>query len=73
MRIIVYDDNILEEEEYFTLSFPTLTTSKDVLLITETSPNSVRVVIQDDEGNHNIIGGYISIGHNSMHAGVTIS
>ena len=53
--VVAYDDDILEAEEYFTLYFPTLTTSKDVLLITETSPNSVRVTIQDDEGNHNVV------------------
>ena len=52
VKIIAFDDLILEAEEYFLLYFPTLNTRKDVLLMTETSPNSVRVVIQDDEGNY---------------------
>ena len=51
VHIVVYDDLILEEEEYFLLYIPTLSTNNDVLLVTETSPNSVRVIIHDDEGN----------------------
>lgn len=52
VRIVAYDDHILEAEEYFLLYFPTLATSNDVQLITQAAPNSVRVTIQDDEGNH---------------------
>lgn len=49
--IAVYDDLILEAEEHFLLYFPTLSTNDGVLLIAETTPNSVTVTLQDDEGN----------------------
>lgn len=54
VRIQVYDDHILGTEEHFELYFPPLRRSGDVQLITLSSPNSVTVIIQDDEGIHNI-------------------
>ena len=53
VRIQVYDDHILGMEEQFELYFPPLRRSSDVQFITMTSPNSVKVIIQDDEGIHN--------------------
>ena len=53
VHIIVYDDKILEAEEYFWLYFPSLTTNNDVHLIAETIPNRATVTIQDNEGNNN--------------------
>lgn len=48
--IIVHDDHIVGAEERFELYFPTLTGSNEVQLLTQTSPNSVTVIIQDNEG-----------------------
>lgn len=50
VRIQVYDDHKLGIEEQFELYFPSLTRSHDVQHITLTSPSSVTVIIQDDEG-----------------------
>ena len=51
MGIVVNDDNILGAEKHFELYFRT-TTSSDVQLITQTVPDSVTVIIEDDEGNY---------------------
>ena len=48
--IQVYDDQKLGIEKHFELYFPALTGRGDVQFITLTSPNSVAVIIQDDEG-----------------------
>ena len=50
VRIQVYDDHKLGIEEHFELYFPALTGNGDVQLITLTSPYSVTVIIQDNEG-----------------------
>lgn len=64
IQIAVYDDFILEAEEYIFLYIPSLRLMNDVLLVAETSPSHVRIVIQDDEGRIELL---IKDWHNSRH------
>ena len=47
---MVYDDNELESNEYFSLCLPNLRNNKDVQLVTSGTPDCLHISIHDNEG-----------------------